>query len=250
LIPGGFAPQAGLEEFQTDTLRSSLVLSDRWSVQSVTSHGVEPGLHLGADAAPGTRLDESSQYVRIATHYAFDGLNLPAGLFAKFTNLHHDDRLKFGSDRLTDVGYDASLRYDEGGDNTFSASLAYLYEKRKTDRMFDTGRRSQKMGILRFDANWTWQKTFSLSTAAFSTGATRDPTLFDNSIGTEPRSSGVMILAEVFPHGDTSSRERPWTRLRLGLQYTDYFQFNGSPNNDAQSSQDHDFFLAFVRMPF
>ena len=47
----------------------------------------------------------------------------------------------------------------------------------------------------------------------------------------KPNTSGFIVQADWTPFGKEDSPHSPLLNLRLGLQYTGYFKFNGASNN-------------------
>ena len=68
-----------------------------------------------------------------------------------------------------------------------------------------------------------------------------------------PQTSGYRVQLEYVPFGKSGSFAAPWVNLRLGLQYTGYWRFNGSSSNydgSGRSASDNNMVFLFAWLAF
>ena len=200
-------------------------VSDRW-----LSRG-----GIGADASP--HLEGLSPYGRASWQIDWGAQYLSAGLFALDTR-RHPDPLQPATDRLTDVGFDATYQYLSEGGDALAANFALIHEKQSRDASFAAGASapSDSLRTLSVDLTYAYRQTWVTSVQLFDTRGSTDMTLYgpapvSGSLSGSPDSRGSILLLEYIPFGKLDSPARPWLNVRVGVQYTAYQRFNGAGAN-------------------
>ena len=141
--------------------------------------------------------------------------------------------------KYTDYGIDATYQYLGNRKNIVAANFTYLIEDQQ--RNFDVAeevidRRNHHLNSVRASVSYYRDNTYGLTGAVFNSWGTRDHDLFEEeedggSRTGKPNTSGFIVQADWTPFGKEDSPHSPLLNLRLGLQYTGYFKFNGASNN-------------------
>lgn len=180
---------------------------------------------------------------------------LSAGLFGMSARL--DPGGNDGRDRYTDLGYDATWQFNNGGALAFNANLTYVHELQNlaaSAAAGDVGVQHNQINTFRLNAGAVYAKTYSLSGGPFTIHGGTDSTLYGpgdigGSANGSPNSRGYVGQIEFVPFGKTDSWLRPFANARLGLQYTYYTQFNGSGSNydgAGRSARDNNTLFGFL----
>ncbi len=200
-------------------------VSDRWLSRS----------GIGADASP--HLEGLSPYGRVSWQMDFGSQYVSAGLFGLGTRSHPDPS-QVATDRLTDVGLDATYQYMSASGNALAANFALIHEKQSRDASFAAGASapSDSLRTLSVDLTYAYRQTWVTSVQLFDTRGSTDMALYapapvSGSLSGSPDSRGYVLLLECIPFGKLDSFARPWLNLRIGVQYTGYQRFNGSRTN-------------------
>jgi hypothetical protein len=83
----------------------------------------------------------------------------------------------------------------------------------------------------RVDGSYYWRDKIGLTVQAFDTWGSQDQLLYAGNRTFKPDSSGLLFQLDGTPFGDGNSPLGKRFNLRLGIQYTDYFTFDGSGAN-------------------
>ena len=94
---------------------------------------------------------------------------------------------------------------------------------------------------MRIDASYYWRDKIGLTVSGFDTTGSSNPVLYAGNRTLRPDSSGVMVQLDATPWGDGKSPFGKRFNTRVGLQYTDYTEFNGAASNwDGMGSNARD----------
>jgi hypothetical protein len=151
----------------------------------------------------------------------------------------HPEREPGPTNKFTDWGIDATYQYLGNRKNIVAADLAYVHENSKNDFDVEEGattKRNHSLNSVKASVSYYRNNTYGLTGALFSSWGTRDTDLFapeeDGGSRTgRPNTSGFILQADWTPWGKEDSPLSPWLNLRVGLQYTGYFKFNGASSN-------------------
>ena len=253
LLEGGLAQTvAGLTAY---AMFDDWVYTEVGAYRNLSMHLLK---NLGAvDAESGnTAVIGPAPYWRLAIQHSFGPNYVSAGTFGMAARLQPGGDGSAGTDHLTDLGYDATYQFNNGGSNSFNANLTYLHELQNWSASYalgDTGLASNQLNTLRANAGWVYQQTYSLSGGPFLIHGGTDPVLYGDSANGSPNSRGYIGQAEYIPFGKFGSWMGPNVNLRLGVQYTYYTQFDGSSSNydgAGRSAHDNNTLYGFVWMAF
>jgi hypothetical protein len=159
------------------------------------------------------------------------------------------------SDRYSDFGFDATYQWTPGGPGAILANASLIHEKQQLNATFAAGgadNATHHVDALEIDASYAWRQTWSAGLGLFDISGTRDGTLygpgqFSGFSNGSPATRGFTMQFECVPLGKMESWGRPWVNLRVGVQYTGYFTFNGGSSNydgfGRAASQNNSLFL-------
>ena len=217
------------------------------------SHGLLGTIGVGDEAG---RISGVAPYVRLAYQKDWGKQVASIGLVGMRAAIH-PEREPGPTNKQTDWGLDATYQYLGNRKNIFTVGLGYLHERQTRD--FDVGegltdRRRQRLNSLNANARYYYKNTYGVTAGLFSTWGTRDPNLRapgegDGSRTGRPSTSGYILQADWTPFGKDGSLGAPFANLRVGVQYTGYFKFNGASSNYdgfGRVSSDNNTLFAFV----
>jgi hypothetical protein len=189
----------------------------------------------GVDPTDPGNIDGVAPYARIAFDKNWGQKNVEVGAFFMHANIFpgHDESVNL-TDHYTDVGFDASFQKFAASGDVFTVNGRYTYETQSLDA-------SQALGIseadhlhledLRVDASYYWRNKIGVSVQAFDTWGPPDQLLYAGNSTFKPASSGVTLQIDGTPFGASDSPIGKRFNIRVGLQYTNYFTFDGSGTN-------------------
>jgi hypothetical protein len=199
---------------------------------------------LGADPADPGDLKGLAPYGRVAFQTKVRAGVLEVGAVALRADIRPGlDRTTGLVDRYTDLGLDASFQRAFANHDVLSLNARWLHERRKLAATCalagseDPGCADGRLDDLRFDVAYYWRQKIGLTVAAFDTFGSANAAVFAANRTLKPDSSGVILQVDGTPFGD---RPQPARRLnlRLGLQYTHYFEFEGARRDFASIGRD------------
>ena len=200
-------------------------VSDRW-----LSRG-----GIGADASP--HLEGLSPYWRASWQMDLGAQYVSAGVFGLDTR-RHPDPLQPATDRIADVGFDATYQFRNESGHAIAANFALIHEQQSRDASFAAGTSAQSdhLRTLSLDVTYAYRQTWVISAQLFDTQGNADPALYgpapvSGSLNASPDTRGYIWLLECIPFGKMDSFARPWLNVRVGVQYTGYQRFNGAGSN-------------------
>jgi hypothetical protein len=193
----------------------------------LTRAGVDP-------TSPGN-INGVAPYARIAWNRKWGQKNLEVGAYVLHANIFpgHDESTGM-TDHYTDVGLDASFQSFAANGDAFTVNGRYTYENEGLDA-------SQALGLatsnhlhlqdVRFDASYYWRGKIGVSAQVFDTWGPPDQLLYAGASTFRPASSGVTLQIDGTPFGSGNSPLGKRFNMRVGLQYTNYFSFDGAGSN-------------------
>jgi hypothetical protein len=161
-----------------------------------------------------------------------------------------------GTDNYTDLGYDATYQFANGGPHTFNANASYIHERQRLFGATALGTSSavaNHLNTFTLSGQYAYRQTYSATLGYFdivgnSNAALYPPSPWFGSVSNSPDSRFYVLQLECVPFGKTGSFARPFLNMRLGLQYTAYTRLNGgSTNYDGfgHSAQDNNTLFLF-----
>ncbi|HEY1448826.1 MAG TPA: hypothetical protein VGF33_09835 [Caulobacteraceae bacterium] len=191
--------------------------------------------HAGADPASPGNINGVAPYARVAFDKNWGGHSFEIGAFGMHANIFpgHDESTGM-TDHYSDFGVDASFQRMDAKNNVITVNGRFIYEDQRLDA-------SQALGMvaanhlhlqdLRVDASYYWRNEIGFTVAAFDTWGTPDQLLFGDNSTFKPSSSGLMFQLDGTPFGGGNSPLGKRFNMRVGVQYINYFSFDGSGQN-------------------
>lgn len=192
-------------------------------------------VHAGIDPTAPGNIDGVAPYGRIAFQKNLGDQNFEVGAFAMAADIFpgHDQSLAL-TDHYRDVGLDASYQLFHGLKYTVTANARYTYERQRLNASQAFGLSSNvadELQDFRFDVSYYWRNKIGFTVGAFDTWGSKDALLYAGNSTLRPDSSGATFQIDATPWGEGGSPLGPRFNMRVGLQYTTYFRFNGAGQN-------------------
>ncbi len=192
-------------------------------------------IHAGVDPFSPGKINGFAPYARIVYQRNFGDRNFSIGAFGMSARLFPGRDESAGmTDRYADVGVDGSFQYFADNRDVVSVNARYTYERQRLNASRALGLARNAPGNLqdlRFDVSYYWRNKIGLTTQLFKTWGSRDGLLYAANRTFRPDSSGLTLQLDGTPYGDGRSPLGPRFNLRVGIQYTAYFTFNGAGGN-------------------
>lgn len=192
-------------------------------------------IHAGVDPTAPGNIKGIAPYGRIAYQKNYGDRNFEVGAFGMAANIYpgHDQNIGL-TDHYDDLGLDASDQLFAAKKYVITLNGRYTYERQRLNA-------SQALGLatnvndtlqdLRFDASYYWHNKIGLTVGAFDTWGSQDSLLYGANSTLRPDSSGAILQLDGTPWGDGGSPLGPRFNMRVGVQYTAYFRFDGAVRN-------------------
>ncbi len=188
--------------------------------------------HLGADPFSPGKISGVAPYGRVAYHHDYGGSNLEVGAFFLDARLFPaGDESAGAADHYTDVGLDGSYFKVLPHGDVGTLNARYTHESQRLNASLALGLASdahQGLDDVRIDASYYWRNNVGLSAQVFDTWGSGDELLYQANRRRRPDSSGLVFQIDGTPFGDGSSPFGKRSNLRVGVQYTAYFSFDGA----------------------
>ncbi|MBV8681413.1 MAG: hypothetical protein JO111_00965 [Caulobacteraceae bacterium] len=191
--------------------------------------------HWGADPTAPGNIDGVAPYGRVAYDWNLGEKNVEIGAFAMDARIFpgHDQSTGL-TDHYDDVGMDTSFQYTAPNHDVVTFNARYTHESQRLNASTALGLAAnprQNLQDLRVDASYYWRDKVGFSTQVFYTWGSPDELLYQGSRRNRPDSSGILFQIDDTPFGNGRSPFGQRFNLRVGVQYTDYFQFSGAATN-------------------
>jgi hypothetical protein len=223
LIDGGLAQQVagiGAYVFWHKMLYSEVTMYRR-------GDGIFSFLRAGQDPAG---VAGYNPYWRFAYNHEWGAHSLMLGTFGTVVRIFPDSTMLSGpTDKFTDLALDAQYQYITNP-HTFTAQATLIHERQDYRASFPAGAGPanpvDRLTTLKLKGTYYYQRTYGLNVQYFSTVGDADPGLYAaGSVGgsntASPNSRGYIAELNYVPI----------QYVRLMLQYTGYFSFNGAGTN-------------------
>ena len=209
--------------------------------------------HAGVDPGDPGKIDGVAPYGRLVYQWNLGDRNLEVGAFGLDARLYPGrDQTTGLTDHYSDVGLDASYQLFARNHDVVTVNARYTYEAQRLNASTALGLASaprQDLQDVRVDASYYWRDKVGLSAQVFDTWGSADDLLYAANRRRKPDSSGLTLQLDGTPFGDGSSGLGARFNLRVGVQYTAYFSFDGARRDfDAQgrNASDNNTFRVFT----
>jgi hypothetical protein len=191
--------------------------------------------HAGIDPSSPGKINGVAPYARLAYQRVKGNRNFEIGAFALNANLFPGrDETTGLTDHYTDLGLDASYQNFAANKDVFTLNARYTLERQRLDASRALGMASNSRDSLqdiRADASYYWRSKIGLSAQVFHTWGSPDDVLYAGNRRSRPDSTGLMLQLDETPYGAGNSPLGARFNMRVGVQYTNYFQFDGARGN-------------------
>lgn len=239
LAPGPSAAPVIADSFAQNTIGltgyawiNSSVYIEAGGYRSLSASVID---NLGVDPGETMKIKGTAPYARIAYQKNWGDQNIEVGAFGLFSHVFPERDTTAGvTDRITDLGIDASYQLFRANKDVFTINGRYTHESQRLPASQFLGLAANAKNTLqdiRIDASYYWRNKFGLTAGAFNSWGSSDPQLYSYSRTFSPNSSGLLFQIDATPFGGRNSPLGPRFNLRVGVQYVTYFRIDGASNN-------------------
>ena len=222
---------AGAYVYWNDLVYAELTAYLGYNKSTLEAFGMQPGPtpDVQRGVMPYWRLAVEphwgDHYLMVGT-YGMYGQTVPGGLGG------------IDADSYLDVGFDSQYQYD-GQQYSVTLKLSDVMEFQKFNASFATGGASNvndKLNSFKANATFVWDHTYSLTAGYFNVSGTGDQTWDTAAYGgngsvSSPNGSGMIFDAAYLPFSHGAPGPYKYANVRVGVQYTTYFNLYGGKNN-------------------
>lgn len=218
---------AGMYLWWNDMLYGELTAYRGYDRGTLEAFGMQPG--PSPDAQAGT-----IPYWRLALEPHWGDHYLMVGTFGLYGQTVPGGVGGSGTDKYTDVGFDAQYQYD-GDPWSLTVKAANTYEWQRLDSSFAQGiSANQKDWLNSFKASaaLVFDHTYSLTGGYFNVRGSADSGLWGaTSVANSPNGQGVIFDMAYMPFSKGAPGPDKYFNVRLGVQYVKYLQLYGGTAN-------------------
>ncbi len=193
-------------------------------------------------------VDGVAPYWRLAVqrYWDVDHQFVAFGTFGIAASKYPGGETRAGTDRLTDIGIDASYQWVEDPARTVSdvvsghASFVHEDLALTASHVLDGANTRDRLATAEADVSYAAGATVTPTVQYFRTWGSNDAAAWGNP-NADPASSGWIAEVDLVPWGKPNSPLK-WLNARLLLQYVAYARFNGA----SEHASDHN--VAFVAL--
>ena len=212
---------------------------------------------MGTDFGPGP-ISGVAPYFRVAYEKDYSDQNFSVGAFGFFPSLEPGgDNTTGKTDTYSDFGIDATYQFMGDGSSIWTANARYTHENQDLAAsvlLGNSANASNSLDDFRIDGSYYWHNTLGATVQLFDTTGSQDAVLYAGNRTFSPNSSGMTFQADWTPWGENSdSPLGPRLSIRVGLQYTAYFRFDGASGNydgTGRSASDNNTLRIFTWLAF
>jgi hypothetical protein len=239
LIEGGLAQQvAGITTYG---FWNRLVYAEIGGYRSLSRR---TDITLGVDPNGTSSIQGVAPYWRFAIEPRWGRNSFEIGTFGIAATVIPGRVRDFGTDHLTDIGFDTQYQF-LGERDSFSLQASYITENQNLGSTFAQGGSENSHNHLRSlhaKGTYWYRQKYGASVGYFRVDGSADALLFGpTSINNSPNSQGYIGELNYMPFAYGGPDFWPWANLKLSLQYVYYDKFNGGRTNfDGTGRNAHD----------
>jgi hypothetical protein len=230
MLEGAWAQQvagAGAYVFWNDMLYAELSAYGGLSKRALTTLG-EP------DVDTSNGLSGVAPYWRLALEPTWGNHSLMVGTFGMFAHVVPGRVGGFGTDDITDFGFDSQYQFN-GDMNSFTLKLTDILEYQRLNSSFAQGAAANlnnRLNSFKISGSWVYDHTYSLSAGLFDVSGTKDIGLYGaSSVIGSPNGRGLLFDVAYLPFSHGGPSLWPYANARIGISYTQYLKLYGGRNN-------------------
>ncbi|NJD05810.1 MAG: cytochrome C [Methylococcaceae bacterium] len=197
---------------------------------------------MGAWSPDQAVIDGGAPYWRFALQHDFGGHYVSVGHYGLRANVFPGGDRSAGTDRYTDLAFDATYQYLGNLEHIFELKTTYIREGQElfaSRRLGVTALSDNQLNAFKINGAYTYDQTYSLNLGYNRTTGTRNLGLYappDYAVSARPDSEYFTAELDYVPFGKSTSPLQPWLNLRLGLQYVAYNKFNGTAHHAGEAN--------------
>ena len=218
---------AGAYLWWNDMLYAELTAYRGYERGTLEAFGLQPGPN--PDAQKGV-----IPYWRLALEPHWGDHYLMVGAFGMYGQTAPGGVTGTGTDKYTDVGFDAQYQYD-GDPWSVTVKAANTYEFQRLDSSFAQGLSEKSTGwlnSLKISSSFVWDHTYSATGGYFNVRGSSDAGLWGaTSLANSPNGQGLVFDLAYMPFSKGAPGPDKAFNVRLGVQYIKYLQLYGGTNN-------------------
>jgi hypothetical protein len=150
-------------------------------------------------------IDGLAPYWRLTMQHNFGSHYASTGLIGMMADVEPGGDSSAGTNRYTDIGWDATYQFNNNGPHMFTANLSYLHENQELDASHALGAASatsNNLNTFRGNVGWIYQQTYALSAGPFLINGDSDSLVYADSSNGSPDSQGYILQADsLYPFG-------------------------------------------------
>lgn len=190
---------------------------------------------LGVSPTGTSSFDGIAPYWRLAVEPSWGPHSLEVGTFGMYAAVNPGRITTFGSDKITDVGFDVQYQYNDNPHNV-GVQASYIHEfdnLHATSAMLGSTNSHDHLDSFQVKASYFYNHVYGVNVSYFNISGKQDPLLFSGlpSNNGSPNSDGWTFEANYIPFSNGGPSWWPWLNVRFGAQFTLYNHFNGGTTN-------------------
>ena len=218
LIDGGLGSQVG--GATAYTMINNMLYLEAGAYGSFSSN-FQRG--FGIPRADRIALDSPAPYWRATLQQDWKGHYFALGHYGMIADVCPERNCGAGTDKYTDVAFDATYQYMANPKHIFEAKTTYIYEDQKlTASGANPANQNTYLTTYKANAAYTYDQTYGLTFGYNKINGSHSADL------SRPNSEYFTAELVYVPFGKASSYLSPWLNLRTSLQYIGYSQANGA----------------------
>jgi hypothetical protein len=190
---------------------------------------------LGIPSTGTSDFDGIAPYWRLAVEPTWGPHSLEVGTFGMYAEVHPGRVTTSGTDKFTDIGFDAQYQYNDNPHNV-GVQLSYIHENQDLHATFGMGNSSNPhdhLDTFRAKASYFYDHVYGANVSYFNISGSTDLGLNAGlpSNNGSPNSDGWIFELNYIPFSNGGPSWWPWLNVRFGAQYTLFTHFNGGSKN-------------------
>ena len=168
-------------------------------------------------------------YWRLAIEPNWGDHSLMVGTFGMAANIGPGGDFTFGTDRISDVGFDAQYQWI-GDLHAITARTSYVFEKQQLNASTQLSGSNPNNNLRSFkaSASYIYNHMISLTGGYTLLTGTPDAALYTGNASSSPNSQSWTADLAFMPFSKGAPGPWPWVNTRVGVMYTYWTKFDGA----------------------
>jgi hypothetical protein len=189
------------------------------------------------------QIDGVAPYWRLAVQHDWKGHYFAIGHYGMAANVFPGRVQTYGTDRYTDLAFDATYQYMANPLHIFEGKTTYIYEDQSLGATRQLGGVGSKdhtyLTTYKLNAAYTYDQTYGLTFGYNRITGSADALLYSGFGASHPNSEYFTAELVYVPFGKSHSLVESLLNLRTSLQYIGYSRFDG----DGATAQHNNTFM-------